>query len=164
MLGLLVLLFPLLLLGFMLFMQRVEEPLNKVATEREIEQFLEDANPAELDSFVREGTDSALRRFRNRLRRRLHRPSARQRRPGRSAPPPTVSPEATPNQPPVASAEATPDQPAAASAKGTPNQPAAPPAKATPNQPSVPAAEPASTQNATSPEASAETTASTRRP
>lgn len=65
--GLLVLLFPPLLLGFMLFMQRVEEPLNRVAVEREIEEFLDEANPDELDTFVREGTDSALSRFRQRL-------------------------------------------------------------------------------------------------
>ncbi len=65
--GLLVLLFPLLLLGFLLFMGRVEEPLNNVAVERQIEQFLDDANPEELDTFVREGADSALRRFRQRL-------------------------------------------------------------------------------------------------
>ncbi len=55
------------LLGFVLFMERVEEPLNQVADERQIEQFLDDANPEELDTFVREGTDSALRRFRARL-------------------------------------------------------------------------------------------------
>ena len=60
MLGFLVLLFPFVLLGFVLFMERVEEPLNQVAVEREIEQFLDDANPDELDTFVREGTDSAL--------------------------------------------------------------------------------------------------------
>ena len=48
-------------------MERVEEPLNQVAVEREIEQFLDDANPEELDTFVREGTDSALSRFRQRL-------------------------------------------------------------------------------------------------
>jgi hypothetical protein len=65
--GFLVLLFPVLLLGFMLFMGKVEEPLNKVNVEREIEQFLDDANSDELDTFVREGTDSALRRFRQRL-------------------------------------------------------------------------------------------------
>ena len=64
---LLVLLFPVVLLGFLLFMERVEEPLNQVAVEREIEQFLDVANPAELDAFVREGTDSALSRFRQRL-------------------------------------------------------------------------------------------------
>jgi len=77
--GLLVLLFPPLLLIFMLFMQRVEEPLNKVAVERQIEEFLDEANPDELDAFVREGTDSALRRFRQRLslRRLLPSPSRR---------------------------------------------------------------------------------------
>ena len=79
--GFLVLLFPPLLLGFMLFMQRVEEPLNKVAVERQIEEFLDEANPDELDTFVREGTDSALRRFRQRLS--LHRllPNSSRRRP-----------------------------------------------------------------------------------
>jgi hypothetical protein len=65
--GFLVLLFPIVLLGFVLFMERVEEPLSQVAVEREIERFLDDANPDELDTFVREGTDSALTRFRLRL-------------------------------------------------------------------------------------------------
>jgi hypothetical protein len=65
--GLLVLLFPPLLLAFMLIMARVEEPLNKVAVERQIEEFLDEANPDELDTFVREGTESALHRFRLRL-------------------------------------------------------------------------------------------------
>jgi hypothetical protein len=67
MIGFLVLLFPFVLLGFMLLMGRVEEPLNQVAVEREIEQFLEDANADELETFVREGTDTALKRFRMRL-------------------------------------------------------------------------------------------------
>jgi hypothetical protein len=67
MVGFLVLLFPFVLLGFVLFMERVEEPLSQVAVEREIEQFLDDANPEELDAFVREGTEPALRRFRLRL-------------------------------------------------------------------------------------------------
>lgn len=67
MIGFLVVLFPFLLLGFMLLMGRVEEPLSRVALERDIEQFLEDANPEELDTFVREGTESALWRFRQRL-------------------------------------------------------------------------------------------------
>jgi hypothetical protein len=67
MLAFLVLLFPLLLLGFMLFMGKVEEPLNRVSDEHEVEQFLADASPSELDTFVREGTESALRRFRQRL-------------------------------------------------------------------------------------------------
>ena len=67
MLGFLVLLFPIVLLGFVLFMERVEEPLSKVAVEREIEHFLDDANEDELDTFVREGTDSAMSRFRARF-------------------------------------------------------------------------------------------------
>jgi hypothetical protein len=65
--GFLVLLFPVLLLVFMLFMGKVEVPLNRINVEREIEQFFEDANPDELDTFVREGTESALHRFRQRL-------------------------------------------------------------------------------------------------
>ncbi len=56
--GFLVLLFPFVLMGFVLFMERVEEPLNQVATEREIEHFLDDASPSELNTFVREGTES----------------------------------------------------------------------------------------------------------
>jgi hypothetical protein len=67
MIGFLVLLFPIVLLGFVLLMERVEVPLSRVAVEREIEQFLDDANDDELDTFVREGTDSALSRFRQRL-------------------------------------------------------------------------------------------------
>jgi hypothetical protein len=67
MIGFLFLLFPFVLLGFMLLMGRVEEPLSQVAVERDIEQFLDDANPEELDTFVREGTESALSRFRQRL-------------------------------------------------------------------------------------------------
>ncbi len=68
MIGFVLLLFPFLLLGFVLLMQRVEEPLSAVSVEREIEQFLDDASPAELSQFVREGTDSGLQRFRRRLR------------------------------------------------------------------------------------------------
>jgi hypothetical protein len=67
MIGFAMLLFPFLMLGFMLLMQRVEEPLSQVAEERDIEHFLDDANPEELDTFVREGTESALTRFRQRL-------------------------------------------------------------------------------------------------
>lgn len=67
MIGFALLAFPFLLLGFVLLMGRVEEPLTQIAVERHLEQFLDDANAAELDTFVREGTDSALRRFANRL-------------------------------------------------------------------------------------------------
>ena len=67
MIGFLMLLFPFVLLGFILLMERVEEPLTQIAEERDIEQFLDDASPEELDTFVREGTESALSRFRQRL-------------------------------------------------------------------------------------------------
>ncbi|MDQ6937118.1 MAG: hypothetical protein M3140_05330 [Actinomycetota bacterium] len=71
--GLLVIFFPFLLLGFLLFMERVEEPMSRAADERRVERFLDQANPAEMDTFVREGTDSALRRVAERLRpRRRH--------------------------------------------------------------------------------------------
>jgi hypothetical protein len=67
MIGFLVVLFPFVLLGFVLFMERVEEPLSQVAVEREIEEFLDTASREELNTFVREGTESALKRFRQRL-------------------------------------------------------------------------------------------------
>jgi hypothetical protein len=69
MVGFLVLLFPLVLLVFVLLMERVEAPMSRGASaEREIEHFLDDASPEELNTFVREGTESALSRFRHRLR------------------------------------------------------------------------------------------------
>ena len=58
---------PLLLLAFMLLMGRVEEPLRREAPERDVEEFLDEANPQGVETFVSEGTDSALKRFRNRL-------------------------------------------------------------------------------------------------
>jgi hypothetical protein len=67
MIGFTLLLFPFVLLGFVMLMGRVEEPLRQVNDEREIETFLDNANRAELNAFVREGTESGLRRFRNRL-------------------------------------------------------------------------------------------------
>jgi hypothetical protein len=67
MIGFLVLLFPLVLLGFVLLMERVEQPLSRVAVERKIEHLLEDAKYDELDAFVRGGNDSALSRLRQRI-------------------------------------------------------------------------------------------------
>ena len=68
MIGFLVLLFPVLLLVFMLVMERIEEPLTRVALERDVDDFLENANSDELDTLVREGPVSAQSRFRARLR------------------------------------------------------------------------------------------------
>lgn len=79
MVGFVFIAFPALLLGFMLLMERVEQPLSRVAIERDIEEFLDDANPEELETFVREGTDSALRRFRKRVGHGLRRVTVRDR-------------------------------------------------------------------------------------
>ena len=68
MIGFLVLLFPVLLLVFMLVMERIEEPLTRVALEREVEDFLENASRDELNTLVVEGPESAMSRFRSRLR------------------------------------------------------------------------------------------------
>jgi len=68
MIGFLVLLFPVLLMIFMLTMERIEEPLTRVALERDVDDFLDNASPAELDTLVREGPVSAMARFRSRLR------------------------------------------------------------------------------------------------
>jgi hypothetical protein len=73
MIGFLVLLFPVGLMLFMLGMERLEEPLTRVADERDVEEFLDHANREELDTFVREGTESALSTFSGRLARRVRR-------------------------------------------------------------------------------------------
>jgi hypothetical protein len=77
MIGFLALLFPAVLMLFMLGMERLEEPLTRVAVERDVETFLDQADSEELDTFVREGTERALKRFR--LRRRKRAGSARRR-------------------------------------------------------------------------------------
>jgi hypothetical protein len=70
MIGFLLLLFPFVLLGFVMLMGRVEAPLNKISRDhdQQIEKFLDEANRDELNTFVSEGADTALRRFRKRLR------------------------------------------------------------------------------------------------
>jgi len=69
MIGLLVILFPLLLMAFMILMERVEVPLRRAAVETQVEEFLETARPDEVDAFVREGFTSALERWRHRRQR-----------------------------------------------------------------------------------------------
>lgn len=67
----LVLLIPVLLLLFALLMERVEHRLRNAAmNEDEVGEFLDSAQPDEVDTFIREGWTRALSRFR--LRR--HRP------------------------------------------------------------------------------------------
>ncbi len=75
--GLLVVFFPFVLLAFMILMERVESPLRTVAVENRVEEFLEEARPEEMDTFVREGFPAAL----NQLGRRRRLPRLLARRP-----------------------------------------------------------------------------------
>jgi hypothetical protein len=68
MIGLLVVFFPLALLAFMLFMERVEAPLRVVPVEDEVQDFLDHARPAEMNTFVRFGLRRAMQSLRRRRR------------------------------------------------------------------------------------------------
>ena len=66
---LVVLLFPLLLMVFAVLMERLESRLHAVSvTEEEIEEFLEQAQPEEVNTFIRHGWGRALDVFRRRRR------------------------------------------------------------------------------------------------
>lgn len=61
----LVLLIPLLLMIFALFMERVENRLrNATVSEDDVEEFLDQARPEEVNTFIREGWTRALSVFR----------------------------------------------------------------------------------------------------
>jgi hypothetical protein len=62
-----VILFPPLLIAFLLVMERVEEPLRRPAGPREVTEFLNSATPGEVDTLANSGIRRAL--FRWRLRR-----------------------------------------------------------------------------------------------
>jgi len=66
--GLLVVFFPFILLAFMILMERVESPLRTVAVEDRVEEFLEEARPEEMDTFVREGFPAAFSQYGRRRR------------------------------------------------------------------------------------------------
>jgi hypothetical protein len=68
-----VILFPPLLIAFLLVMERVEEPLRRPASPREVSHFLDTATPAEVETLASSGIRRAL--FRWRLRRRGRRRS-----------------------------------------------------------------------------------------
>ncbi len=72
MVSLSVILFPPLLIAFLLVMERVEEPLRRPASAREVTEFLDSATVAEVDTL----TSSGIRRALSRWRRRRHRPDA----------------------------------------------------------------------------------------
>ncbi len=59
----LTLLTPLVLLGLMLAMERVERPLRVESVTDELEGFLDSARPEEVETFVSEGFAPALERY-----------------------------------------------------------------------------------------------------
>lgn len=67
--GLLVVFFPLFLLGFLLFMERVEEPLSRGPTETDVADFLDTASNEDVDNVFRYGVRRSVERWRNRRRR-----------------------------------------------------------------------------------------------
>ncbi|MBJ7453473.1 MAG: hypothetical protein JHC71_15545 [Blastococcus sp.] len=68
MVALSVILFPPLLIAFLLVMERVEEPLRRPASPREVDEFLETANADEVDTLSNSGMRRALTRWRRRRR------------------------------------------------------------------------------------------------
>ena len=79
MVALSVILFPPLLIAFLLVMERVEEPLRRPASSREVTEFLNTATAAEVKTLTSSGIRRALFRWRR-----------RRRQPSTSANPPLV--------------------------------------------------------------------------
>jgi hypothetical protein len=61
-----VILFPPLLIAFLLVMERVEEPLRRPASRREVSEFLNTATSGEVDTLAASGIRRALSRWRHR--------------------------------------------------------------------------------------------------
>jgi predicted membrane chloride channel (bestrophin family) len=76
--ALVVMLFPPLLIAFLLVMERVEEPLRRSPSSREVQEFLGTASVGEVETLNKSGIRRALGRWRQRRRR------------GRSVNPPLV--------------------------------------------------------------------------
>ena len=75
MVSLIVILFPPLLIAFLLVMERVEEPLRRPTSQREVEDFLGTATPGEVGTLANSGIRRAMSRWRLRRRSR-HRTTA----------------------------------------------------------------------------------------
>ena len=61
-----VILFPPLLIAFLLVMERVEEPLRRPASPREVSEFLNTATAGEVDTLAASGIRRSLSRWRHR--------------------------------------------------------------------------------------------------
>ena len=68
MVALIVILFPPLLIAFLLVMERVEEPLRRPTSQREVEDFLGTATEAEVGTLASSGIRRAMGRWRARRR------------------------------------------------------------------------------------------------
>jgi hypothetical protein len=66
--ALIVILFPPLLIAFLLVMERVEEPLRRPTSQREVEDFLGTATPGEVGTLANSGVRRAMSRWRIRRR------------------------------------------------------------------------------------------------
>lgn len=66
MVALIVILFPPLLIAFLLVMERVEEPLRRPPTRREVAEFLHTASPEEVGTLSHSGIRRAIGRWRRR--------------------------------------------------------------------------------------------------
>jgi hypothetical protein len=74
--ALIVILFPPLLIAFLLVMERVEEPLRRPASGGEVAEFLSTATPGEVDTLAQSGIRRALTRWRRRRRARARKSTA----------------------------------------------------------------------------------------
>ncbi|WP_369140872.1 hypothetical protein [Modestobacter versicolor] len=66
MVALIVILFPPLLIAFLLVMERVEEPLRRPTSQREVEDFLGSATQGEVSTLAHSGIRRAMSRWRTR--------------------------------------------------------------------------------------------------
>ena len=66
MVALVVILFPPLLIAFLLVMERVEEPLRRPTNPREVAEFVDTATAGEVDTLTHSGVGRAMGRWRRR--------------------------------------------------------------------------------------------------
>jgi hypothetical protein len=69
--ALIVILFPPMVIAFLLVMERVEEPLRRPTSPREVVEFLESATQGEVDTLAASGIRRAMARWRRRRRSRV---------------------------------------------------------------------------------------------
>lgn len=96
----LVVLIPVLLMLFALFMERVENRLKtRTVSEADVQQFLEQAQPEEVNTLMREGWTRAFDKFRLRRRPRFRRRGAGRGKSAGPVPSPAAGPPTSENTP-----------------------------------------------------------------